>query len=215
MKYCPICNRSSDNTEFVGELCIYCFRERRTKELPGKMEVMVCKRCGRVKTPQGYEKPAKSALEAIAAKELKSKGAKLKLKNIDLELRKALVDFVVESEGQKVDIEKSIEVKKINTICDSCYKKAAGYYEAIVQLRGSARKIKKLEEHIERFISKGNAFIAKKEEFPYGIDLYISDKKLIDQFFSKNRIDAKKSYKLYGRKNGKELYRHIFSVQLE
>ncbi len=215
MKYCPICNRSSEEAAFIGELCIYCFRDRESKKLPDNMEISVCKRCGRVKTPQGYEKATKSAIEAVAAKELKSKGTELKLKSIDLDKGSALVEFRVEAEGLKVPVEKKIEVKVLHTICNICYRKAAGYYEAIVQLRGNAQKVHRIEEHIERFIAKGDAFIAKKEEFTYGIDLYISDKKLMYQFFSRNNIEAKRSYKLYGKKNGKDIYRHVYSVQLE
>ena len=215
MKYCPICNTSSNDSEFVGELCLACFMKLRSKKLPGKMNLMVCKRCGRIKTPQGYSNENKNALQAVVEKELKSKNATVKFKRMENEGKEAEVEFKVEAEGRAIVIDKKVEVKILYTICDTCYKKASGYYEAVVQLRGDARSVEKVSEHLERFLEKGGSFVAKREEHAYGVDIYTSDKRATEMFLDRNRITSKKSYTLYSSRNGKNIYRHIYSVQLD
>ncbi|MEM3227953.1 MAG: NMD3-related protein [Candidatus Micrarchaeaceae archaeon] len=215
MKYCPICNASNEELAFVGELCINCFKKLELKKLPEAMKITICKRCGRIKTPQGWKRQNKGAFGDVAAKELKNRNVVAKLKSIDLDAGKAEVEFIVEAENEKVGIEKEVGVELLRTVCDICYKKSAGYYEAIVQLRGGEDSVRKMEEHIGRFLENGDAFIAKREAHGYGVDLYISDRKAIELFMNRNRLHPKRSYTLYGTKNGRKLYRHSYSVQLD
>jgi nonsense-mediated mRNA decay protein 3 len=215
LKYCPICNTASDKSEFVGEICISCFRKKGLHNLPGKLEIARCKRCGRVKSPLGWRWDKEATLNAIAERGLKTKNYKVSLKSLDYKAGKATAVFTTEVDGKSVDIEKEIELEVKNAICDACYKKAAGYYEAVVQIRGNLGKVETVIGRLTRYLEKRNAFVAKIDEYSYGSDVFTSDKKMTQSFLDGYRLHARKSFQLYGVKNGKKVYRHIYSVELD
>lgn len=214
MRYCPICNASSDKVEFVGDICISCFRAKESVKLPGKLSIIKCKRCGRVKTTHGWEREREDALNAIAAKQLKVRGYAVSLIGVDYNKGKAIAFFETEAEGSKVGVEREVDLELKSGICDICYRKAAGYWEAIVQLRGRQENVKKIAAKLSAFLDRRNAFVSKEEEYGYGMDVYTSDKKMTQSFLEGHGIKAKKSFQLYGMKNGKKVYRHVFSVEL-
>ena len=67
---------------------------------------------------------------------------------------------------------------------------------------------------LTKYVEANGAFISKTEKEGTGIDMYISNKKLVSAFFMLYRLKPKRSYTLYGMKHGKELYRNIYALRL-
>ncbi len=92
--------------------------------------------------------------------------------------------------------------------CENCIKALGGYYEAVLQLRGSNSEkiLKKLKGLV------GHAFLIELKE---GYDIRFmrknDAKKLAKQL--KNTFVVKQSFKFVTTKKGKELYRNYYSIK--
>ncbi len=105
-------------------------------------------------------------------------------------------------------------------ICDSCSKMLGGYYEAIVQFRGSAEFVEDMKERMIKEIEKSkekNAFISSIEKVRGGLDLKIGSNTLAKKFVRKvkknKKVEIKYSKKLKTKKNGKEIYRFTYLLR--
>jgi len=104
--------------------------------------------------------------------------------------------------------------------CGECAKVSAGYYEAIIQLRGGIENAReRVMELLNLIYSKDRgAFVAREEKVRGGIDLYLGSAKAANKiaryFKSASNAVIKISPKLYGRKGGKNLYRITFLIRL-
>jgi nonsense-mediated mRNA decay protein 3 len=115
-----------------------------------------------------------------------------------------------------------IRLKRIS--CDMCSKFYGGYYEAIVQIRATRRKLGTDEIiDIENFVDAQLActkdvFVSKHEYRDGGIDLYLSDKRfakaLAQKLSKKLGATFKQSAKLHTRKCGKNVYRMTYLVRI-
>ena len=104
-----------------------------------------------------------------------------------------------------------LEIIKEESVCNLCRKKSSSYYEAKIQIRPKNEKILKL-------IKMNNVVITKEEENKFGYDLYLTNKKDISRIISQVKkvfsVDVKISNTLYGRKDGKEVYRATALLRL-
>jgi NMD protein affecting ribosome stability and mRNA decay len=212
-KYCPTCNRSSDDARFFGEFCEFCTAEQLKKKVPEFANVYTCRFCGRVKTGADYEKPSNKSIAAALEHELGIKDCKLSVHEFNLERRRAVVEFSC-YEGQLV-FTKQVKLKIEHKTCQSCYRIKSGYYEAVIQLRGREELLRKTAGRLAAYMERHGAFISKEERVRNGYDIYVSDKMAANAFFSYYRMNPKKSYELYGLKHGKKVYRNIYAVELE
>ena len=95
-------------------------------------------------------------------------------------------------------------------MCDNCIKIRGNYYEAVMQIRGE-RAEKLLNKVIESLQTK----IAAIDKIKQGYDVRIIDKKSA-AFFVQNirrKHSVTQSYKLVGKKKGKELYRNYYAIR--
>lgn len=212
IRYCPTCNRSSDEVRFIGEFCELCIITRVDKTIPKTVEIAYCKRCGRVKTREGYQRLEKNSLSDAIYHSIGNNKIKLKVRSFDSE--NASLQVTYEVEDDYVVFQKDIKLKMKNEICKDCYRKSSGYYEALVQLRGDKILIERMVKRIVHFLELRGAYVTKTEEIDKGIDLYISDKVLANKFFMFNKIKPKKSFDLFGMKKGKKLFRNIYALRL-
>jgi nonsense-mediated mRNA decay protein 3 len=212
LKYCPTCNRSSEDVHFIGEFCELCIKEKLAKSLPSGVTLEVCKSCGRIKTREGYFNSNK---EAIADAVSSSVGGKWKIAIKEFDWKHATVTFKQEYGDEWVKIDKEIEVKVKKPMCIDCYRQTSGYYEAILQIRGPDSKVESTMAKLMKFISVRNTFTSRVDELENGYDIYLSDKKVANAFFEYYELKPGRSYSLYGLKNGKELYRNIYILRLE
>ena len=209
-----MCNNSSDKIRFIGEFCEECTIKKIKKLVPHKLKIEFCRRCGRLKVRGEYvEDNDKELAEAILAALNDKNYKKIKINSFDGKV--ADVDITYSVDGDFVVFNTSFEIKKIHQICQDCYRKSSGYYEALVQLRGNKEKANKIIGKLNKFVSERGAFISKIEELEQGFDVYVSDKLITKAFFSFNKLKPKASYTLYGVKRGRKIYRDTYLLTLE
>lgn len=213
IKHCPTCDRSSDKVRFIGEFCEVCTAEKLLKKTPDKAEVIHCRRCGRVRGPAGYQESSNELIETVLSKELCNSKCKVKIEKISED--SALLKITAPVGNESVTFEKGIELKMEHQICQDCYRKSSGYYEALVQLRGNKERVARMEQKLIKFITMRNGFIAKTEQVENGLDIYTSDRLMTKNFFYINRLVPKASFTLYGIKDGKKVYRHTYYLNVD
>ncbi len=176
-----------------------------------------CKECKRIKVGKDYEDADEGALERAIVSALHIKDCKLYLISFNRDRNIALVKFDCDlGSGQQGTFEKEIKVRFAKSLCMKCYRQKSGYYEAIIQIRGQRERVESFMSKIYRYNSKRGGFVSKMEENGDGYDVYFGDKKIIGEFFEKNkRYKTKQSYELYGIKKGKKVYRTIYFLRLE
>ena len=113
------------------------------------------------------------------------------------------------------------------SVCDTCQKQAGRYFEGILQVRaedrdltpGELRAVRTLVlSRVDRRREEGGDFVSRTEEIHGGIDFYVSTNALGTRL-AKEVADAfggtvSSSPKLYGQREGKELYRVTSLVRL-
>ena len=140
------------------------------------------------------------------------------------------VEVVGEVEGTQIEETQETEVKILKTVCPTCSKLQAGYYEAVIQFRADSRDIKKEEyekadEVVERTLIKQS----KKDKLAYcpqiaklkeGYDYYIGSlktgRKVAEALKDEFGGTIKESPRLISedKSTGKGLYRIWISVRI-
>lgn len=219
-KFCPNCGKETE--ELIKGLCERCFKKKnKLLSLPRKIEIQRCPNCGKFKDKRKWIKPTelKNFLKEKIKEKIQVNG---KLETLEINLNKINKKFETEvkaegfiSEEQKTP--KSEELKfelKIKTkMCKYCSRKLGGYYEGILQLRGSDENIKRSLKIIEKIMKenkKGMQFISNLERKKNGIDIYLGSKGLLKKISgrlkAKFKAQKKESYSLKTQKGGKEVY---------
>ncbi|MDE1868884.1 MAG: hypothetical protein KGH60_02880 [Candidatus Micrarchaeota archaeon] len=210
--YCPTCNRSSDEVRFIGNFCQICIAEKLSRKIPEKVIIKQCRFCERIKTREGFAIMSANNIGKVIVSEFKLKDCKAKVKERTKD--GATVEFRCFVDESVVAFDKEISIKVEHETCQDCYRRSSGYFEALVQLRGTRSKVDKLVERIKKYAERGGAFVSKTEELEGGIDVYVSDKLLMNEFFKYYRLKPKRSYTLYGMKKGREVYRNVYALHL-
>ncbi|MGC8571804.1 MAG: NMD3-related protein [Candidatus Micrarchaeia archaeon] len=215
IKYCPLCNASSSEVRFVGEFCENCLIKEAKKKIKEDIKIEFCKRCDRLKVKGTYIEKNEKNLGAAMLEALDDKKCmNVVVNSLNKDEVNLNIKYMINDDYIKFD--KIVRYKMIHQICQDCYRRSSGYYEAIIQLRGDEQRIDKIIEKIETFLSNNNAFVSKIEKLENnGIDLYISDKTLIKTFFIAHKLKPKASYTLYSIKNGKKVYRNTYFLKFE
>ncbi|MGC9099015.1 MAG: NMD3-related protein [Candidatus Micrarchaeia archaeon] len=211
-KYCPICNRSSDEFKFYGEFCEVCTKERVSKELPNTVRVDKCRVCKRIRLGNSFVEESKASIEDVLRHELTH--YEVSVKEYDENTNVAIAEIVTQISGERLVLEKRINIKYNKTICRQCSRKLGGYFEAVFQLRGNAEKVEKFKESVKNFFEANGEFITREEKANGGVDLYLSSKKLAANYLSMFRVEFVRSFTLHTVKNGKKLYRNTYSIHL-
>jgi NMD protein affecting ribosome stability and mRNA decay len=81
-------------------------------------------------------------------------------------------------------------------------------------LRGSGERINNLIKKITKYVERREGFITKIEIVENGKDVYVSDKLIMNEFFKDYELKPKRSFRLYGMKRGKKLFRNTYSLHL-
>jgi nonsense-mediated mRNA decay protein 3 len=208
---CPTCNRSSKECRFIGNFCEFCATDMAKRQAPQNVAVEQCRLCGRVRIKGKYWDVDRDSLKAIIEYEMKMPGWNAEV--VSFKDRDALVRFYYSTE-KDISFEKSVHLKITHKTCDECFKKSAGYYEAVVQLRGNAARVEKEMGRIDKFMQGRNAFVTKVEKLEGGYDIYVSSKGLISEYIMQRKLKAKKSFTLYGVREGKQIYRNTYFLRL-
>ena len=211
-KYCPICNRSSDEFKFYGEFCEVCTKDMLSKKLPNQIHVDKCRVCKRIRLGNDFVEENSASIEEELKHALNKYTVKLASYNEEFGL--AYVSITTTIAGEELTLEKRISIKYNKTICKQCSRRLGGYYEAIFQIRGEPEQVERFKESVKNYFVANNEFVTKEEQVNNGVNMYLSSKKLAESYLSGFRIKAKKSFTLHTVKNGKKLYRNTYSIQL-
>jgi NMD protein affecting ribosome stability and mRNA decay len=210
MKRCPICNRSSEEVSFYGEFCVDCAGKRLKSKMQNEIDMTVCKDCRRIKVAGIFMEIGDKSVEQLLGSALKHYSVRL------IHFSNGIARIRVKEEGHEGPaVEMNVHIKQLITLCDSCAKKRAGYYEAVVQLRGDEGKVKRTAVSLGRYLDKNGAFITKTEEKEHGVDIFTSDKKSTLAFISSRHLKWKGSFELHGEKAGRKLYRNTYFITLQ
>ncbi len=135
------------------------------------------------------------------------------------------VAFVsVKAELRGVEVEESREVEVIfkNETCERCSRIAGGYYAGIVQIRAEERvptdeELATAEEIAYSALGEAD-FVSKETVLKEGLDFYVSSaesgRRISKQVVKRLGGGFSESRRLYGRRDGKNIYRVSFSVRL-
>lgn len=121
---------------------------------------------------------------------------------------KCRVDFIL----REMKISREIPIKEKMTLCDVCAAVARGYYEAIIQLRGTKERASKIAEKVVQALEK-KTFISAMKEFPYGVDMYVGSTNAVWTVLGTLKLRPKITKKLHSTKAGKKLFRTTFLVE--
>lgn len=218
VKYCPTCNRSSETARFIGEFCEVCVIKKIDSKIDIAVTLQTCKSCGDIKTNMGFKRRGKESFESALYTATHRSAPSCTLEFVDFNNGTgiALVRFRCEVGAQAVQFEKELNIKFTKSLCDRCYRIKAGYYEAVVKIRGDDERADRFLEKLGLFLENYGTFISKVDEMKDGYDVYIGDKTAVNKFFAINKRLKRPimAYEHYGMKGGKKLYRNIYSVRL-
>ncbi len=215
LKYCPTCSRSTDDARFIGEFCEFCVIEKISAGIQDKAQIDRCRSCERIRTPEGFDDFSLEAMAESLKHELHLGQCEVKVTAFDTHTMQAAVRITSEYEDERVTFEKQVHVKFRRMMCQRCYRQSSGYYEALVQLRGNERTVENVAASITKFIEARGSFLSKTEKVRGGYDVYIGDKEAANQYFMlHNTLRPTRSYKLFGVKKGKKLFRNIYALHM-
>ncbi len=210
-KRCPICNRSSDEIRFVGELCEKCAGDKLRERLPVQVEIERCRVCGKIRTKEGIREEDKDSLQSV----MQQRFNRYKIRLISFGEGRALLDVVDHGWDQSFATEKDVQIKYNKITCESCYRRLGGYYEALLQLRGEQERMERFIERFKRYTEDRGEFIADLKEVEGGYDIYMSSKALAAAYLKEREIKAKTSYTLSGLdRSGKKVYKNTYAIRL-
>ncbi|MHC1631820.1 MAG: 60S ribosomal export protein NMD3 [Methanotrichaceae archaeon] len=231
---CPRCGRSSR----IG-LCDQCRLESMILlDCSDRIEVILCSICG-AQLIQGKWQLVSSPIEDLVFEAAKNaikvhKDIENPQVTLTINQKNATQYFVEvsltgEFEGLIAKEECSMIVTVRRIACDRCSRMAGRYYEAIVQIRGKDRLPSQQELNectqiaglqTEKSLDNGDqmSFIQDIKKVKGGIDIVVGStqqgrhiaKSILDKFGGR----IQESYKLIGRKEGKDVYRTNILVRL-
>jgi nonsense-mediated mRNA decay protein 3 len=139
------------------------------------------------------------------------------------------VGLLLVIEGKEFERKLSTIVRLKRGSCPQCSKKQGNYYEAILQVRGPGRTLPELTEtEVERFVkdrvaslrkSSRDVFLSKVERVKGGLDFYFSTipaaRTIARDIENSMCAEYKESSSLWGRRDGKDIYRMTFMVRFQ
>lgn len=235
-KFCPKCGKKeTKNNPLVDEICQECFSKNDPLLKDYKeQKVIICPSCSSYMDKNKWLPPLsnnkelniKEIIRHILPEKLKfsnfAKVAKVTIEFDDSRFKKSGVIQVYVTLNGKIDNidskdEYTLPVRIEKSLCNNCKKNSSSYYEAIIQVRP---KDDVLLDFIETNIREDSRIsVTKFEESKHGYDLYITSKNylrnILPKVKSKFKIESKISKTLFGKKDGKDVYRITLLLRLK
>lgn len=211
-KFCFVCGKKTSN--LIKGYCESCYNKKiLLVKLPKKISFKECKRCNDIKFKGKWQK---LNIEKIIKGKVKVSGKIRKMKLTEMDNKIEVTFFIEPSDSRKIKKETFIVEIQINkTTCGLCSRKAGGYHEAIIQLRGFPENvINFVDMYMEKFKKKKTFYFLEKVKNGFDIKL---ENKLVARNLSKKiqeKFDCKvkESFKLVTRKRGKDVYKLIILI---
>ena len=232
--FCVECGREG---EIIGALCRDCYSKKHVQpSIPDHVDITICAHCSSMLTETGWKDVGsirEAADVAIEHALLIPKGAKISEMRVKLDEKDernfaAAVSVLIAVQGHDFERELSTIVRLKRGSCTECSKKLGNYYEAILQVRGPERSLPEdSERNIQRLVRdrvasmrKGSreVFVSKIEQVKGGLDFYFSTvpaaRTVARELQESLCSEFKESSSLWGRRDGKDIYRMTYLVRL-
>ncbi|MBN1170148.1 hypothetical protein JXA56_03925 [Candidatus Micrarchaeota archaeon] len=203
---CPKCGATSNKKDFIESFCVDCYPAN--IKCPTKLKIEQCKRCEKIRVAGQWTKYSDAALSSFVMGKCKGPHSE---GSYDRET--GLAEFRIEREGNIAVIRKNIILEIVPVICLQCSRISGGYFQGIIQLRGSRKKVEEWTGMLYKKLKK-KTFIAKEEEKHGGLDIYVGNSKAVVEILSELRVKATITTKLAGVEQGKRYYRTTFLIRL-
>ncbi len=232
--FCVECGKEC---ELIGPLCPEChFRKHVHASLPDFVDVVLCSHCSCLEVEDQWvevgsvkEAVERSVMKAVAVpKDIRVEGLTIQLTEKDEKTFGASVEVALGSQGHRFLRSLATTVRLKRGACRECSKQMGSYFEAILQLRGDDRVLDKASEEairqqlLDRVESmradSREVFVSKVERVRGGLDFYFSTAqaaRIVARELQDLRCaDYKESSSLWGRREGREVFRVTFLVRL-
>jgi len=232
--FCIECGAKGDTIE---QLCPECFLNRNDlAKLPTRLTGTICSHCNALEVGAKFQdfddmddlllyiisrgiEPYNDAKVAACVLEYHDSGSGDFLVQVSLEM---------EYKGICGTVDGEVEVILNKGCCSRCSRFFGNYFEAIIQVRGSDRKMsrdekQKIINQMDSMVaslssSDRNIFITKTEEIHGGLDFYMSSSTAARRMAKtlKDELGGKltESSSLVGKKDGRDMYRMTYLVRL-
>lgn len=219
----------------VGGLCPRCFAKRHPLvEPPAHVDLPRCRQCGALRFRAGW---SRVDLEKTIPRLLEEKIPPLppypraRFTAAARPEDEANFLLAVTASGAYEGVEQTqtfrVRLRLKPSLCDTCARQSSKYYEGILQVRADDRDLTEQEvrtvrtlvlSRVDRTREEAGDFVSKVEEVRGGMDFYLSTNALGTRL-AKEIAEAMggtvtASPKLYGQRQGKELYRVTTLVRL-
>ncbi|MEA2052332.1 MAG: 60S ribosomal export protein NMD3, partial [Euryarchaeota archaeon] len=212
--------------ELFDSLCEDCFKREIKLIEPTGISVSICRTCGCYF--KGNERTSiEAVVEATIRKEIWKKygcDSEVEIKEIKTGDKRAHVVLIVKAElrGLQLTENGELEVVLKRESCERCNRISGGYYAGIVQIRADDRIPTDDELAIAEKVARSSLiepdFISKEVLLKEGLDIYVSSmdcgRRISNAIVRRFGGSYSKSQKLYGRKDGRNVYRISFSVRM-
>lgn len=236
-EFCVVCGRADLPT--TDGVCADCFAKRTSLlRVEGRPIVVICPTCGARQAGSMWERRGASTLltpedlmpllvvhPEVGVRRVKwTEGGKNAL------LRELEASAEVSIRGQLRTETVKFEVKIEHHTCTECSRRSGHFFTAVIQLRGpedgtseTARQLRaRLDDQWDLLMPQARGSwkeaISWKEEKPEGWDFYMTDTLAARSLvrLGKDRLGGalKESATLWGRKNGRDVYRVTFCLRL-
>lgn len=231
--FCVECGREE---ELIDSLCRECFSKKHVKaSLPEHVDITLCAHCSAIETEDGWQdvgsvrEAAQIAVEQalVLSKDAKMSDIAIQLTEKDERNLEAGVKVMLSVRGAAFerDLRTMLRIKRGS--CKECSKQQGNYYEAILQVRGSGASLeKRLEREVEQRVrdrvqsmrrGSREVFLSRVERVKGGLDFYFSTasaaRNVAREFQESMCAEYKESSSLWGRRDGREIYRMTFLVR--
>jgi nonsense-mediated mRNA decay protein 3 len=231
--FCVECGREE---ELIGSLCKECYSKKHSiVSLADHVDLIMCAHCSAMESENGWKDvgSVREAVEAAIEQSLVlSKGArvidsKVQFSERDERNLQADIDLLLAVEGKEFARKLATIVRVKRGSCPQCSKQQGNYYEAILQVRGPGRTLpQRTETEVDRLVkervaslrkSSRDVFLSKVEHVKGGIDFYFSTipaaRTIAREIENSMCAEYKESSSLWGRRDGKDIYRMTFMVR--
>ena len=229
-KFCFLCGKTTD--KLVKGYCEECYiKDKGLAKIEKKIEIVSCPKCSLAKIRMKWkkldiEKVLKSKIKSKS--EIKDVSVKVKertLRDINNIYEVTVRGYLPGSRALKTE-KHIVKVHLNKRLCEACSKRLSGYYEASIQLRFNDMEGRRKEERIMNFILKELEIIRANDPMAFCrvekagkyFDVLVGSKRAAEKtaLLVKRKFGAKmkKSYKLVTQREGKDVYRNVYSVRV-
>lgn len=223
-QFCPKCGTSIEQPLGPKGLCKDCYRERHDLvDLPDEIRFDQCSQCKDYKIENtwheftGTQDMIFDLLKPYEDEDVEM-SASFRSRGETYIVNVMMIDMV---DGTQVEQTQEIELIPEKTQCKTCARFQGGYYEAIVQIRGSISEdmFGELMDAAADLTNKDrNHFISNVEERDGGYDVYVSSQamanRIIDQLQEHASTDVTRTRERVGEKDGEPVFRNVISARV-